>query len=78
VVSGEVFIPPDLDRDGLEHYRLKTEQLLNGLTEEAEAWAASGVRRIGQSRLERCGAARGVLAKMCGTPPAAESPAEQR
>ena len=29
------------------------EQLLNRLTAEAEAWAASGTRKVGQSRLER-------------------------
>ena len=60
VVSGEVFIPPNLDRDGLEHFRLQAEQLLNDLSEEAESWAASGVRRTGQSRLERCGGGKGV------------------
>jgi len=66
VVSGEVFIPPDLDRDGLEHFRQKTERLLNRLTVEAESWAASGARKIGQSRLERCGGGRGEWAKMIG------------
>ncbi len=55
VVSGEIFIPPDLDREGLEHFRQKIERQLNVLTEEAESWAASARRKIGQSRLERCG-----------------------
>jgi hypothetical protein len=55
VVSGEVFIPPDLDRDGLEHHRQETERLLNRLTDEAESWAVSKNRKVGQSRLERCG-----------------------
>ena len=41
-------MPADLDRDGLEHYRLKTEQLLNRLCDEAESWAESGDRRPDQ------------------------------
>ena len=42
VTSGEIFVPPDLDRDGLEHFRQKIERLLNRLTAEAEAWAELG------------------------------------
>ena len=53
VVSGELFVPPDLDREGLEHFRGQIEKLLNRLTAEAEVWAASGTRKVGQSRLER-------------------------
>ncbi len=53
VVSGEIFVPPDLDREGLEHFRGQIEKLLNRLTAEAEVWAASGTRKVGQSRLER-------------------------
>ncbi len=53
IATGEIFIPPDLDRAGLEHHRLQTEQLLNRLTEEAEAWAESRRRKPGQSRLGR-------------------------
>jgi hypothetical protein len=64
VVSGEVFIPPDLDRGGLEHHRHEIERLLNRLTEEAESWAASQVRKSGQSRLERCGGGRGQWRRM--------------
>jgi lysophospholipid acyltransferase (LPLAT)-like uncharacterized protein len=44
VVSPEIQIPPDLGRDGLEHYRVEVERLLNRLTVEAEAWACSGRR----------------------------------
>ncbi len=61
VVSGEVFIPPDLDRDGLEQHRRQVERLLNRLTDEAESWAASQARKIGQSRLGRCGGGRGRI-----------------
>ena len=56
IPSGEIFIPPDLDRDGLEYFRQKVENLLNCLTEEAEAWAESGTRKIGQMNVERRGA----------------------
>jgi hypothetical protein len=42
VVSPAMTIPPDLDRQGVEHYRLQVERLLNRLTREAEAWAEAG------------------------------------
>ena len=48
VVGPRVQIPPDLDRDALEVHRCRVESLLNDLTGEAEAWAASGERRKGQ------------------------------
>jgi lysophospholipid acyltransferase (LPLAT)-like uncharacterized protein len=47
IISPEVFVPPDLDRDGLEVRRQAVERLLNELTTEAESWAASGERRTG-------------------------------
>ncbi|MDZ7616289.1 MAG: lysophospholipid acyltransferase family protein [Patescibacteria group bacterium] len=56
VASGEIFIPPKLDRDGLEHFRVEIETLLNSLTLEAEAWAESGTRKVGQRPLQRRGA----------------------
>ena len=48
IFSPEVAVPPGLDEDGLEHFRRRVEALLNRLTEEAEAWAASGKGRPGQ------------------------------
>jgi len=48
VVSPAISIPADLDRDGLEHYRQRTETLLTRLTDEAEAWAVAGTPKIGQ------------------------------
>jgi lysophospholipid acyltransferase (LPLAT)-like uncharacterized protein len=51
VVSPEIFIPPDLDRKGVEHYRQQIERLLNHLTNEAETWAESGARREGERML---------------------------
>ena len=53
VLSPEIFVPPDLDRDGLEHFRQQIEQLLNRLCDEAEAWAESGTRKPGQFVLGR-------------------------
>lgn len=48
VSSPEIHVPPELDRSGLEYFRLKVERLLNRLTEEAEAWAESSTRKVGQ------------------------------
>jgi len=43
VIAGpKIHLPRDLDRNGVEHYRQQMETLLNRLTIEAEAWAASG------------------------------------
>ncbi len=53
VISPEIYIPAVLDRNGLEHFRRKIEQLMNRLTEEAEAWAESGSRKAGQFILRR-------------------------
>jgi lysophospholipid acyltransferase (LPLAT)-like uncharacterized protein len=41
-------VPANLDREALEAYRAWFEQLLNWLTEEAEAWAESGTIRPGE------------------------------
>ena len=53
VVSPPMIIPPDLDRDGVEHYRLQVEQMLNRLTNEAEAWAEAGTPKIDEVRVRR-------------------------
>ena len=56
VPSGEIFVPPNLDRE-----RARTLPpadrggLLNRLTAEAEAWAEAGTRKIGQMNVERRG-----------------------
>lgn len=52
IAGPEVFVPPNLDRAGLEHWRRKVEEMLNRLTAEAEAWAESGRRIEGQQKLE--------------------------
>ncbi len=49
VAGPAIHIPPDLDRDALESYRLGVERLLNRLTSEAEAWAAAGTRKQGET-----------------------------
>jgi lysophospholipid acyltransferase (LPLAT)-like uncharacterized protein len=48
VMSPMIQIPPDLDRDGIEHYRQRMETLLNRLTAESEAWAAASTSKIGE------------------------------
>jgi len=48
ICGPEIHVPPDLDRKGLDHFRGQTERLLNRLTREAEAWAESGTRRVGE------------------------------
>jgi lysophospholipid acyltransferase (LPLAT)-like uncharacterized protein len=53
ITSRDIYVPPDLDRDGLEHFRLRIEELLNFLTGEAEAWAESGSHKSPQYLLER-------------------------
>ncbi len=53
VISPPVQIPPDLDRQGLEHYRRQMEQLLNRLTCEAECWAESGTHKVGEQLIRR-------------------------
>lgn len=53
VVSPAIQIPPDLDRTGLESYRVQMEQLLNRLTCEAEAWAESGTHKCNEQPLRR-------------------------
>jgi len=51
IASPEISVPADLERDGMEHFRVQIETLLNRLTGEAEAWAASGHRKTAQYRL---------------------------
>jgi lysophospholipid acyltransferase (LPLAT)-like uncharacterized protein len=53
VTGREIVIPRDIDREGLEEQRIIVERELNRLSDDAEAWAASGQRRDGQSNLRR-------------------------
>jgi len=47
VLSPPIHLPPDLDREGIEHYRQRTEALLERVTREAEAWAEAGTAKLG-------------------------------
>lgn len=53
VIGPALAIPPHLDRDGIESYRRRVERLLNRLTVEAEAWADSGTRKLGELPVRR-------------------------
>lgn len=51
VVSGDIEVPPDADRETIEHYRNKVETLLNDLSDAADRWAAGEDRMSDESRL---------------------------
>ena len=53
VVGPQMKIPENLDRAGIEHYRLETERMLNRMTLEAEAWAESGTDKVGSIPIRR-------------------------
>lgn len=48
----KIWIPPALKRSELEEYQQLVEERLGMITEEAEAWAASGKRMIGEQVLD--------------------------
>jgi hypothetical protein len=48
VIGPPLMLPAELTRAGLEQTRCRVERLLNGLTYEAEAWAAAGTRKAGE------------------------------
>jgi lysophospholipid acyltransferase (LPLAT)-like uncharacterized protein len=48
VIGPYMHIPPTIDRDGIDGYRLRVEQLLERLTLEAEAWAEAGTHKENQ------------------------------
>jgi lysophospholipid acyltransferase (LPLAT)-like uncharacterized protein len=53
VVGPRLSIPAELTRPELEQQRQHVEAVLNQLTEEAESWAVSGERRVGQFAVTR-------------------------
>ena len=71
VVSPAMVIPPGLDREGVEHYRLRVERLLNRLTCEAEAWAEAGTSKTNEVPVSRAAA----WSKLHRDPPHANRPA---
>jgi lysophospholipid acyltransferase (LPLAT)-like uncharacterized protein len=50
VASPRIWIPRDLDREGIEYHRKRTERLLERMTLEAEAWAEAGTSKKNQIR----------------------------
>ncbi len=75
VLGPAITIPPQLDRAGLEHYRLRLETLLNRLTLEAEAWAQSTTGKLGQQALHPRRAAPGGVTTPSGSPALRPGPA---
>jgi lysophospholipid acyltransferase (LPLAT)-like uncharacterized protein len=53
IIGPPMYIPPNLDREGIEHYRMEAERMLNHLTIEAEAWAESGSHKVGEFAMHR-------------------------
>ncbi len=51
VASPRIYVPPDLDRDGIEHFRKRTEDVLTRMTQEAEAWAEAGTSKQDQIKV---------------------------
>jgi lysophospholipid acyltransferase (LPLAT)-like uncharacterized protein len=51
VIGPPLELPANLDRAGLEHCRQRAEHLLTSLTNEAEAWATAGTRKVGEVAL---------------------------
>jgi lysophospholipid acyltransferase (LPLAT)-like uncharacterized protein len=49
VTDTPIVVPPDVDRDGIEHYRRLVENEMLRLTAIAERWAETGVRPIPQA-----------------------------
>lgn len=53
IMGPRMQIPASLSRAGVEHYRKRVESVLLCLTEDAEAWARDGNRRIQQCPIRR-------------------------
>jgi lysophospholipid acyltransferase (LPLAT)-like uncharacterized protein len=49
VIGPPLMLPRDLSRPDLEQCRQRVEHLLNSFTSEAEAWAAAGTRKAGET-----------------------------
>jgi lysophospholipid acyltransferase (LPLAT)-like uncharacterized protein len=58
ISSPRIQIPPDLDRGGIQHYRMRVETTLNRLTQEAEVWARRGYQMRNQVAARREGSPR--------------------
>ena len=56
IMSEEIWIPRDLDKQGIEKYRGLVEERLNELTLAAEVWATSGESKPGERPLFKAAA----------------------
>ena len=52
VIGPPILLPRELDREQLEATRHRVERLMNDLTVEAECWAASCDRKVGEVRIK--------------------------
>ncbi len=73
IVGPALQMPPDLDRQGVEHYRGELEHQLNTLSNHAEDWAASGQRMRGQRRGSRAYAKQLKASRAAALPAAARA-----
>ena len=55
-MSEQIWIPRDLDKQGIEKYRRLVEERLNELTLAAEGWAAAGESKPGERPLFKAAA----------------------
>lgn len=53
VIGPNIYVPDNLEREGMEAERLRIEKLMNDLTLEAELWAEQGGKRPGDSAEKR-------------------------
>jgi lysophospholipid acyltransferase (LPLAT)-like uncharacterized protein len=51
IIGPPMLLPSNLDREGMERSRDRAERLLNDLTNEAEAWATAGTRKLGEVKI---------------------------
>lgn len=51
IVGPKIVIPPNVEREELEHWREHTEYVLNHVTKVAEQWASDGLSRSGERPL---------------------------
>ena len=53
IMAPPMHLPRDLDRDGIEHYRVEAERMMHLMTDEAESWAKSGGHKVGEYAMRR-------------------------
>jgi lysophospholipid acyltransferase (LPLAT)-like uncharacterized protein len=68
VIGPPLMVPPNLNRASLEQTRGRVEHLLNCLTNEAEAWAAAGTRKVGEVTIAPKRAPKKLVANLPAAP----------